>query len=60
MKKIGIFYGSSTGMTAEVAQEIAKLMGVDEKDVHDVARSAPPAIFRTTGMTSSTDWKCWT
>ena len=59
-------------MTAEVAQEIAKLMGVDEKDVHDVAKSAPsdvapydvrlwaPANFRTTGMTSSTDWKCWT
>ena len=29
MKKIGIFYGSSTGMTVEVAEEIAKAMGVD-------------------------------
>lgn len=28
MKKIGIFYGSSTGVTAEVAQEIAKKLGV--------------------------------
>lgn len=44
MKKIGIFYGSSTGMTAEVAQEIAKLMGVDEKNVHDVAKSAPSDV----------------
>ena len=41
MKKIGIFYGSSTGVTAEVAQEIAKKLGVADADVHNVAKSAP-------------------
>lgn len=44
MKKIGIFYGSSTGMTAEVAQEIAKALNVDQADVHDVAQSAPSDV----------------
>lgn len=44
MKKIGIFYGSSTGMTAEVAEEIAKQLGVPEADVHNVAKSAPSDI----------------
>ena len=37
MKKIGIFYGSSTGMTAEVAEEIAKAMGVDTSDIHNLS-----------------------
>ncbi|MDE6114206.1 flavodoxin [Barnesiella sp. WM24] len=44
MKKIGIFYGSSTGMTAEVAQEIAKKLGVADGDVHDVAKSSPSDV----------------
>lgn len=44
MKKIGIFYGSSTGVTAEVAAEIAKALGVDSADVHDVAAAAPSAV----------------
>ena len=44
MKKIGIFYGSSTGMTAEVAEEIAKAMGVDTSDIHNVADSAPSDV----------------
>lgn len=44
MKKIGIFYGSSTGMTAEVAEDIAKLMGIGSNDVHDVAKSAPSDV----------------
>ena len=44
MKKIGIFYGSSTGMTAEVAQEIANALNVDQADVHDVAQSAPSDV----------------
>ncbi|MCM1066535.1 MAG: flavodoxin [Muribaculaceae bacterium] len=38
--KTGIFYGSATGTTAEVAQRIAKLMGVADADVHDVAGTA--------------------
>ena len=44
MKKIGIFYGSSTGMTAEVAEEIAKAMGVDTSDIHNIADSAPSDV----------------
>ena len=44
MKKSGIFYGSSTGVTAEVAQEIAKKLGVADADVHNVAKSAPSDV----------------
>lgn len=44
MKKIGIFYGSTTGSTAEVASEIAQRLGVDPKDVHNVADTAPSAV----------------
>lgn len=44
MKKIGIFYGSSTGVTAEVAQEIAKKLGVADADVYNVAKSAPSDV----------------
>lgn len=41
MKKTGIFYGSTTGETAEIAKQIASLMGIDEKDVHNVAEVSP-------------------
>ena len=41
MRKIGIFYGSATGTTADVAKRIAALLGVDDSDVHDVADTAP-------------------
>lgn len=41
MKKIGIFYGSTTGTTENIASKIAKILNVDEKDVRDVATSAP-------------------
>ncbi|MCM1517012.1 MAG: flavodoxin [Pseudoflavonifractor sp.] len=44
MKKIGIFYGSSTGTTADVASRIAKSLGVADADVHDVAKSAPSDV----------------
>lgn len=44
MAKIGIFYGSSTGYTADVASRIAKALGVDMADVHDVANTAPSAL----------------
>ncbi|GBU08355.1 flavodoxin 2 [Bacteroidales bacterium] len=37
MKTIGIFYGSSTGNTEEVAKSIATKLGVDKKHVFDVA-----------------------
>ncbi len=44
MKKIGIFFGSSTGTTADVAGRIAKKLGVADADVHDVAKSAPSDV----------------
>lgn len=42
--KIGIFYGSTTGTTAEVARKIAKVIGVADADVHDVAFTGPSAL----------------
>ncbi len=39
MSKIGIYYGSSTGNTQEVAEEIAKGLGVAKADLHDVAKA---------------------
>lgn len=44
MKKFGIFYGSSTGVMADVAHRIAKKLGVADEDIHDVAKSAPSSI----------------
>lgn len=44
MDKIGIFYGSTTGNTAEVAKMIAEQLGVADADVHDVAKTAPSAV----------------
>lgn len=44
MKKIGIFYGSTTGTTKEVAEQIADSLGVDGADVHDVINCSPSAV----------------
>ena len=44
MKKIGIFYGSTTGNTEEVARRIAADLGVVVSDVFDVAKTAPSAV----------------
>ena len=44
MKKTGIFYGSSTGTTADVARRIAKALDVADSDVYDVAKTAPVAL----------------
>ena len=44
MKRIGIFYGSATGTTAGVAHRIASALGVEDKDVRDVALSAPTDV----------------
>ncbi len=44
MKKIGIFYGSETGTTADVARRIAKQLGVADADIHDVAKLSPTAL----------------
>jgi len=37
MKKTGIFYGSTTGMTEEVAKAIAEKLGVSSADIYDVS-----------------------
>lgn len=44
MKKTGIFYGSTTGTTEEVAKQIAECLGVDESDVHDMAETKPSEV----------------
>lgn len=38
MKKIGIFYGSTTGTTESVARLIAEKLGVSPENVHDVSK----------------------
>ncbi|MCM1336456.1 MAG: flavodoxin [Candidatus Amulumruptor caecigallinarius] len=44
MKRIGIFYASSTGTTEEIALQLAKLLDVDKADVRNVASSAPTEV----------------
>ena len=44
MKKIGIYYGSATGTTEDVARRIATLLGVAEDDIHNVADTAPDTL----------------
>lgn len=39
MSKIGIFYGSSTGTTEDIANRIAEQLGVASDDVYDVAEA---------------------
>ena len=44
MKTTGIFYGSTTGTTADVARRIGKELGVADADIHDVADTAPDQL----------------
>lgn len=44
MAKYGIFYGSTTGNTEEVAHKIAKQLGVADADIKNVAKSAPSDV----------------
>lgn len=44
MKKTGIFYGSTTGTTQQVANQIANLLDMNSADVHDVAKVAPTDV----------------
>lgn len=41
MNRIGIFYGSSTGTTAEIANRIGKHLNVPQADIFNVHESAP-------------------
>ncbi len=46
MKSIGIFYGSSTGTTSDLAQKIASALGVDSANVMDVANADAAAVAK--------------
>ncbi|MCD8385911.1 MAG: flavodoxin [Bacteroidales bacterium] len=41
---IGIFYGSATGSTADVAYKLAEALGIDSTNVFDVAKVAPSKL----------------
>lgn len=42
--KIGIYYGSNTGATGEVAEKVAKALGVTSEVVHDVTHADPAGV----------------
>ncbi|MDE6171339.1 MAG: flavodoxin domain-containing protein [Duncaniella sp.] len=44
MKKIGIFYGTTTGTAKEIAEYIAAELGVSESDINDVSQTAPSRV----------------
>lgn len=44
MKKIGIFYGSTTGTTESVAELIASELGIDKADVFNVDKTSADAV----------------
>ena len=46
LKSIGIFYGSSTGTTSDLAQKIASALGVDSANVMDVANADAAAAAK--------------
>lgn len=41
MKQTGIFYGSTTGVTADIANRLGKLLDVPAEDIHDVSKTSP-------------------
>ncbi|NVK43133.1 MAG: flavodoxin FldB [Oceanospirillaceae bacterium] len=41
---IGLFFGSTTGNTADVAERIARLIGPERVDLHDIIDIAPAAM----------------
>ncbi len=46
MKKVGIFYGSSTGTTRDIAMRIAAALELLSSDVHDVSGLHVEAVHR--------------
>lgn len=38
MNKIGVFYGSTTGTTEDVARRIAEKLNVPKGDIHDASK----------------------
>lgn len=41
MKKTGIFFGSSSGTTESIANQIATLLNIPTTDIHNVASASP-------------------
>lgn len=44
MAKVGIFFGSDTGNTEKVAQQIQQVLGTDKADIYDIAKSTKEDI----------------
>lgn len=40
MKKVGIFFGSSTGTTQDIAERIGKKLGISPIDIKDIAKAS--------------------
>ena len=62
MNKIGVFYGSTTGTTEDLARRIAEKLEVPSTHIYDVSKltealvneydpHGEPENYRTTGMT---------
>lgn len=59
MKRTGIFYGSSTGITEGIAHTIAQKLGVDSNDVHDAARLSAGMLDNYDALIlGSSTWGC--
>lgn len=56
MKNIGIFYGSSTGTTAEIAQRIAKALGAEANCFDVSSASASDALQFDALLLGSSTW----
>lgn len=57
MTKTGIFYGSATGNTEEVARMIARQLDIAPADIYNVANTAPSAVAPyTTLILGSSTW----
>lgn len=55
--KIGIFYGSTTGVTEAVAERIAKKLGVASADVHNVgSATAADAVGYDALLLGTSTW----
>lgn len=44
MKKIGIFYGSTTGTTEDVADQIASDLGIEKANIQNVGKASADAV----------------
>lgn len=57
--KTGIFYGSTTGCTEDVANQIAQTLGIDAADIHNVGSTSADAVMDyDTLLLGSSTWGC--